>query len=30
MHALSQLVVLRMLEDGAPPHRVLHAIRMLG
>ncbi len=29
MHALSQLVVLRMVEDGAPPHSVLHAIRML-
>ncbi len=29
MHALSQLVVLRMLEDGAPPHSVLHAVRML-
>ncbi len=29
MHALSQLVVLRMAADGAPPHSVLHAVRML-
>ena len=29
MHALSQLVVLRMTEDGAPPQSVLHAVKML-
>ena len=29
MHALSQLVVLRMTEDGAPPQGVLHAVRLL-
>ena len=29
MHALSQLVVLRMAEDGAPPQSVLHALKML-
>ena len=29
MHALSQLVVLRMAEDGASPQSVLHAVRML-
>ena len=29
MHALSQLVVLHMTDDGAPPQSVLHAIRLL-
>ncbi len=29
MHALSQLVVLRMAEDGAPAQSVLHAVKML-
>ena len=29
MHALSQLVVLRTTDDGAPPNSVIHAIRLL-